>query len=175
LISASLRGIEKSPPFDIPSNPHLRCPIFFSDIRLAPMKQNYLIAPLITMAAFAGYYAYWKSQPHPTQPVESRPADPYATRDGKAEAEALIASGKLVFLESGPGVSWDAERREIARTKYGIELRRVEGATEGFVRYLEAFNRVMRPQISSRFGRGFFNTLHEEAIALHEARASKKG
>lgn len=139
------------------------------------MKQNYLIAPLITMAAFAGYYVYWKSRPHPSQQVESRPADAYAGRDGKAEAESLIASGQLVFLESGPGVSWDAERREIARTKYGVELRHVEGTTEGFVRYLESFNRVMRPQITGRYGRGFFNTLHEEAIARHETRASKKG
>jgi len=138
------------------------------------MKQNYLIAPLITMAAFASYYAYWKSQPHPAASAAVKAVDAYAGRDGKTEAESLIAAGHLVFLESGPTVSWDAERREIARSKYGVELRHVEGSTEGFVRYLEAFNRTMRPQITRRYGRGFFDTLHQEAIALHEGPSSRK-
>ena len=139
------------------------------------MKQNYLIAPLIAMAAFAGYYVYWQSQPQARQPVVSRNADPYATRDGRKDAESLLAAEKLALIESGPAVSWDAERREIARTKYGVELRRLEDlSTEGFARYVDSFNRIMRPQILARHGRGFFDTLHKEAIALHEARSAKK-
>ena len=140
------------------------------------MKQNYLIAPLIGMAAFVGYYFYAKSQPPTPSRMESKVVDEYAGRDGKKEAESLLATEKLVLIESGPAVSWDAERREIARTKYGVELRRVEGiSTEGFARYVDAFNRVMRSQILARQGRGFFDALHQEAIALHESRSAKKG
>jgi hypothetical protein len=138
-------------------------------------KPNYLIAPLITLGAFVGYYFYWKSQSHPTQQVVAKVVDEYAVRDGKAEAEAELAGGRLAFLETGPKVSWDAERRAIARTKYGIELRHLEGSTESFVRYIESFNRVMRPQIVSRHGRGFFDALHKEAIMAHEARSPGKG
>ena len=139
------------------------------------MKQNYLVAPLIGIIAFVGYYFYWKSHPQPSRHVESRSIDAYAARDGKQEAQSALAADKLVLIESGPAVGWDAERREIARTKYGVELRRLEDvSTEGFARYVDAFNRVMRPQILARHGRSFFDTLHKEAIALHESRASKK-
>ena len=140
----------------------------------AAMKPNYLIGPLIGMAAFVGYYFYWKSQPQEPQRSESKVVDPYAARDGRKDAESLLAAGKLALIETGPAVSWDAERREIARTKYGVELRRLEDlSTEGFARYVDSFNRVMRPQIVARHGRGFFDTLHREAIALHEARPAK--
>lgn len=140
------------------------------------MKQNYLIAPLIGMAVFVGYYFYWKSQPQQPRQTESRVVDGYASRDGKKEAEGLLADDKLAFIESGPAVSWDAERREIAASKYGVELRRIDGvATEGFARYVDSFNRVMRLQILARHGRGFFDALHKEAIALHEVRSAKKG
>lgn len=139
------------------------------------MKQNYLIAPLIGMAAFVGYYFYWKSQPQTPRHVESRVVDEYAGRDGKKEAESLLTAEKLVLIESGPAVSWDAERREIARSKYDVELRRLDDlSTEGFARYVDAFNRVMRPRVLARHGRGFFDALHKEAIALHESRAAKK-
>ena len=139
------------------------------------MKQNYLVVPLISMAAFVGYYVYWRSQPQAPRQVESKVVDGYANRDGKKEAESLLATEKLALIESGPAVSWDPERREIARTKYGVELRRLEGSTEAFVRYVESFNRVMRPQVITRHGRGFFDTLHKEAISLHEVRAASKG
>ena len=140
------------------------------------MKQNYLIAPLIGMAAFVGYYFYWKSQPPVTRPTAAQTADGYAQRDGKKEAESLLAAGKLALIESGAAVGWDAERREIAQTKYGVELRRLDApATEGFAKYSDAFNRVMRPQVLARHGRGFFEALHREAIALQETRGTKKG
>lgn len=139
------------------------------------MKQNYLIAPIIFMAAFVGYYFYWKSQPQAPRQIESKRVDEYASRDGRKEAEALLAAEKLVLIESGPRVSWDEERREIALSKYGVELRRLDDlATEGFARYVDAFNRVMRPQVIARHGRGFSDALHREAISLHETRAGKK-
>lgn len=144
--------------------------------KTAPMKQNYLIAPLIAMAAFSGYYVYRTSQPQPPRHVQSKVVDEYAQRDGRKEAESLLAAEKFVLIETGPVLSWDKERREIAQSKYGVELRRLEDlATEGFARYVDAFNRVMRPHVLKRHGRGFFDTLHKEAIALHESRAPQKG
>jgi hypothetical protein len=105
--------------------------------------------------------------------VVARTVDEYAGRNGKADAEVELAAGRLAFLETGPQVSWDSERHEIARTKYQVELRHLEGSTESFVRYVESFNRVMKPQIVNRHGRAFFDTLHQEAIAAHEARPKK--
>jgi hypothetical protein len=134
------------------------------------MKQNYLVAPLICMAAFVGYFFYYQSQPKPPKAGETRKADAFADRDGRKEGEAEFAAGKLVLIESGPQVSWDGERRAIAREKYGVELRRVESSgTESDARYVDAFNRVMRPKVIERHGRGFFEALHQEAIALHSA------
>jgi hypothetical protein len=141
----------------------------------ASLNRTYLIVPLVSLAAFTGYYVYWKAQPTAPAPIEAKSRDDYAGRDGKKEAEAELATGKLVVIETGPGVSWDAERREIALTNYGVELRRIDGpATETFARYVDAFNRVMRPKVLSKHGRGFFDTLHQEAIALQDARRARK-
>lgn len=138
------------------------------------MKRINLLIPILGLAAFAGYFAYWKDQ----QPVriESSAAavDPYADRSGRKEAEAELAAGKLVLIESAPPVSWDRERREIALAKYNLELREREGdvSTEAFAKYADAFNRVMRPKVIARHGRGVFDAIHREAIALWEARRS---
>ena len=138
------------------------------------VKQNYLVIPLVCMAAFAGYYFYWQSQSHGAKAAAARVIDPFANRDGKKEAESLLADGKLVFIETGPAVSWDAERRELARSRYDVEIRRFDdAATEGFARYVDAFNRVMRAKILARHGRGFFDQLHREAIDLQKARTEK--
>lgn len=135
------------------------------------MKPNYLIGPLIGMAAFFAYYLFWQAQPHAPARVEARVVDAYLARDGKKEAEREVTSGRLVLIETGPEISWDAERREIARTQYGVELRRLEAApTEGFARYVEGFNRTMRPKILAQHDRSFFDTLHREALALQAAR-----
>ncbi len=135
------------------------------------MRTNYLIAPLLGLVLFGGYYAYWKSRAPAQRPSQALPADPYVGRDGRKAAEAELGAGRLVLFESGAQVSWDAERIEIARTKYGVELRRLPDATtEAGARYLDAFNRVMRPAVLGRHGRGFFEVLHREAIAAQAAR-----
>ena len=140
------------------------------------MKPSYLIGPLLCLAVFVGYYIYWKTQAPSPGPVGARVVDAFAARDGRKEAETELAAGKLVLLESGARVSWDAERGEIARTQYGVELRRAEEmTTEAEVRYVDRFNRVMRPAILARHGRGFFERLHQEAIALQAARKSGQG
>ena len=139
------------------------------------MKPNYLIGPLLGLAVFGGYYIYWKAHAPAPSPVGARVVDAFAARDGRKEAETELAAGNLVLLESGAGVGWDAERGEIARTQYGVELRRVEEmTTEAEARYVDRFNRVMRPAIVARHGRGFFDRLHQEAIALQAARKSGK-
>ena len=86
----------------------------------------------------------------------------------------MLASEKLVLIESEPQVGWDAERREIALRKYGVDLRRLDDSTtEPAARYIDSFNRVMKSEILARHGRGFFDGLHQEAIALHETRSRK--
>lgn len=137
------------------------------------MRPNYLIAPLVSLVLFGGYYVYWKTQAPGPRAVRAQPADPYAGRDGKKEAEADLAAGRLVLIESGPPVSWDRERIEIARTQYGVELRRLDATTEAAARYVDAFNRVMRPAVAARHGRGFHDQLHREAIAAQAARSAR--
>lgn len=79
-----------------------------------------------------------------------------------------------MLIESAPPVSWNQERQEIALAKYGIELRAPAGVTtEAFARYADAYNRVMRPKIISRYGRGVFDAIHREAIALKQTRTSQ--
>jgi hypothetical protein len=127
------------------------------------------------MLGFAGFYFYSRSHAPAPAPVVAKAVDEYASRDGKQEAQAELAAGKLVLIETGPGVSWDPERREIAWSKYGVELRRPgDFATQGFARYVDSFNRVMKPAILAKHGRGFFDELHREAIALAESRRTAK-
>src|SRR4051812_21353831 len=115
------------------------------------MNRTYLVVPVVGMAAFVSYYFYSQSHaPAPTQ-VQAKAADEYASRDGKKEAEAELAAGKLTMIETGAAVGWDRERREIALSKCGVELRRLgDVSTEGFARYVDAFNRVMRPAIVAK-------------------------
>lgn len=139
------------------------------------MNRTYLVVPLLGMLSFAGFYFYSQRHAPAPAPVAVKAVDEYASRDGKQEAQAELAAGTLALIETGAAVSWDPERREIARTKYGVELRRpAEAATEGFARYMDAFNRVMRPAIVAKHGRGFFDELHREAIALAESRQAGK-
>lgn len=134
------------------------------------MRPNYLIAPLVSLVFFGGYYVYWKTQSPGPRTVRAQPADPYAGRDGKKEAEADLAAGRLALVETGPQVGWERERIEIARTRYGVELRRIDATTEAAARYVDAFNRVMRPAVAARHGRGFHDQLHREALAAQAAR-----
>lgn len=139
------------------------------------MNRTYLVVPIVGMLAFVGYYFHAQRYAPAPRRVEVKAVDAFAHRDGKKEAEAELAAGKLVFIETGIGVGWDRERREIAQARYGLELRRLDdSATEGFARYVDTFNRVMRPAIFSRHGRGFFEELHREAIALMESRRPEK-
>lgn len=135
------------------------------------MNRTNIILPIVLLAAFAGYFAYWKAH-QPAKSAEVKVVDAYAGRDGRKEAEAELAAGKLVLIESAPPVSWDRERREIALAKYGLELRsRPESiTTAAFAKYADAFNRVMRPKVIARHGRGVFDAIHRDAIALWEAR-----
>jgi hypothetical protein len=139
------------------------------------MNRTYLVVPIVGMLAFVSYYFYTQARAPAPRQIESKAVDEYTNRDGKKEAEGELAAGKLVLIETGPSVGWDRERREIAQSKYGLELRRLgDSATEGFARYVDSYNRVMRPAIFSRYGRGIFDELHREAIALMESRRGEK-
>lgn len=139
------------------------------------MNRTYLVVPLVSMAVFAAFFLW--QRPQLSQPrVDAAAADEYAARDGRKEAEADVAAGKLVLIETGVKLAWDRERREVALGTYGVELRRLpaEPATEAFARYVDSYNRVMRPKILSRHGAGFFDALHRDAIALMESRRGEK-
>lgn len=138
------------------------------------MNRTYLVVPIVSMLVFVGFFLY--SQKHPTpRRMETKATEEFASRDGKKEAEAELANGKLVLIETGPAVGWDRERRAIAGTKYGVEIRRLDGtATESLARYVDAFNRVMRPAILTRHGRGFLDQLHRDALAVFESAGTGK-
>lgn len=135
------------------------------------MNRTYLVVPIVGVAAFIGYSVYWKTHTPAAPPALTRTADPYAERNGRKEAEAEFAAGKLALIEASAPVSWDRERREIAQRSYGIDLRRApEPVTEASAKYVDTFNRFMRPRIIARHGRGVFDTIHQDAIALMESR-----
>lgn len=139
------------------------------------MNRTYLIVPIVGVAAFIGYSVYWKTQTSAAPPALTRTADPYAERNGRKEAEAEFAAGKLALIEASAPVSWDRERREIAQRSYGIDLRRApEPVTEASAKYVDAFNRFMRPRIIARHGRGVFDAIHHEAIALMGTRRTSE-
>jgi hypothetical protein len=138
------------------------------------MNRTYLIVPIVGVATFIGYSVYWKTHTSAGQPAITRSADPYAERSGRKEAEAEFAAGKLALIEASAPVSWDRERREIAQRSFGIELRRApEPVTEASAKYVDAFNRFMRPRIIARHGRGVFDRIHQDAIALMDARRAQ--
>lgn len=135
------------------------------------MNRTYLIVPIVGIAAFIGYSVYWKAHGPANPPAITKAADPYVDRNGRKEAEAEFTAGKLVLIEASAPVSWDKERHEIAQRKFGLELRRApEPSTEASAKYVDTFNRFMRPRIIARHGRNVFDVIHQEAIALNESR-----
>lgn len=139
------------------------------------MNRTYLIVPIVGIAAFIGYSIRWKAHAPANPPAVTKAVDPYADRNGRKEAEAEFAAGKLVLIEASTPVSWDRERREVAQQKFGLELRRApEPSTEASAKYVDTFNRFMRPRIVARHGRSVFDTIHQEAIALMESRRAQE-
>ncbi|MBC7368267.1 MAG: hypothetical protein H7343_15885 [Undibacterium sp.] len=140
------------------------------------MKPAYILIPLLATTASVGYFFHWRSAQVTQHRASVLVVDEYAGRDGKKEAEADAAAGKLVILEYGLYLPWDAERREVALKKFGVEYRPLAGCmvTEPLTKYVAAYNGVMEPKIASRFGPDVFDTANREGLALLESRWSKR-
>jgi len=141
------------------------------------MRRLYVLIPLVAMVAFFSYYAHWNAAAALRPLPHERSGDRYFGRDGAREAGAALARGKLVYLEYGLAVPWEAERREVARKQFGIECRSIAGCviTDSLQKFATAYNAVMEAAIVSRFGPHVFDVVNREGQALLEARWAKNG
>ena len=76
-------------------------------------------------------------------------------RDGKADAHADLAAGKLVIEEAGLPQIWEGTYSRLLRERHGIEVRYVAGCLidQETVKHMKAYNAVMKAEISRRFGK----------------------
>ena len=131
---------------------------------------------LVALGGIAAGYAHWTSKSVFAPTAREASGDPFVGRDGRKEAQAALSRGKLIVLEYGLYLPWDEERREFARSNFGIEYRLLGGCvvTEPLVQFTAAYNQMMQPAIIARFGADVFEVVDREGKALHEQHQTKK-
>ncbi|MEK7951424.1 FEKKY domain-containing protein [Luteolibacter soli] len=91
-----------------------------------------------------------------------------ASRKGKADARADIAAGKLGLETAGmvsPGI---ATYERLLYERHGIQVRSVSGCVidKKIMQHMEAYNEVMKAEISRRFGEDALEKIADEAQRL---------
>jgi hypothetical protein len=139
------------------------------------MKRTLLLIPLFGVTAFASYYQYWNASLPTEPPCRKCPAEPdheLTHRDGAQDARDALARGTVLILSYGLPVACFAEYNEVLKRDYGIEERMVAGcAVSGhLVKYVDAYNQVMKAHIFSRWDYEIFGKTYDKALALHTER-----
>ncbi len=142
------------------------------------MKRIYFILPCLALTAFAGYFRHWETgfDARKTGYAKDDFLDPYRHRDGRKDAEADIAHGKLRIVSYGLPVHWAPEYREIMQRDYGVEVDSIAGCVVSgdLVKYAAAYNEVMQARILARHGKQVFDDAVAKAEALYAERHQPK-
>jgi len=94
------------------------------------MRRLYFFAPLLCLAAFAGYYTYWESTTNAAticKCTRQAPWWPCEHSDGARDARESIRRGNYVFLTYGLPVPSIRDCAAVLREDYGVTLRTVAG------------------------------------------------
>lgn len=139
------------------------------------MRRLYFIIPLLALTAFAGYYAYWDSTTGPDGVCKcprSSPWHPCRHSDGARDAEAALRHGAYAFLTYGLPDDEPSDFDAVLHDDYDVVTRRVAGCIvdDDMVRYVAAYNAVMRHNLEQRFGPDIFKTIETKASARYAAR-----
>ena len=92
-----------------------------------------------------------------------------ATSTGKADASSDLAAGKLAIETAGEAATWRSTYARLLQDRHGIELREVAGCVvdRETVQHMDAYNAVMKAEISRRFGADMLEKTAEEAQRIH--------
>ena len=129
-----------------------------------------LLAPLLGLAVFGGYYRHWDVA-H-TAPTYLDPRDPfavYAHRDGGADAGRDLTRGERRLLTYGEPVAWQTEYSGMLARIYRIELKSLADGDVNAVtkNYARAYNDVMARDITAAFGAHALSDTQQLAQQLH--------
>jgi hypothetical protein len=129
-----------------------------------------LLAPLLGMTAFGGYYRHWDTAHDARNRLD--PHDPfavYAQRDGGADAERDLARGERRLLTYGEPIAWQNEYSGMLNRIYHIELKPIaEGEVNAAAKnYTRAYNGIMQRDIAHTFGPAALPAAREMAQQLH--------
>lgn len=118
------------------------------------MKRTLFLIPFLGLTAFGGYYHHWTAEQ--TARIETIARDPltiYNHRDGRADAAADLARGKLRLLLHGIAPADLREYRGLLEHVYRVRLELVtEDPTIEVKRYVAAYNEIMERHIATIFG-----------------------
>ncbi len=129
-----------------------------------------LLAPLLGLTAFGGYYRHWDVAHTAQTYVDPRdPLAAYAHRDGQADAERDLARGERRLLTYGEPVAWQTEYSGMLARVYRIELKSLAAGDVNTVTkdYVRAYNSVMLCDISRAFGAHSLTDTKDLAQQLH--------
>lgn len=138
------------------------------------MRRLYVIAPLLCLSAFAGYYLYWKGTidaPITCKIPLAALTWPGEHSDGARDAEDALRRGNHILLTYGLPAGSIEEYRAVLHDDYGVTLRTAAGCVvdDHLVRYVNAYNAVMRRDLEQRFGRNMFDAAQAKAHARYAA------
>lgn len=91
-----------------------------------------------------------------------------ASRKGKADAQADLAADKLGLETAGLPAPWVGRYERLLRERHGIEVRSAAGCVidKETMQHMEAYNAVMKAEISRRFGKDALEKTADEAQQL---------
>jgi hypothetical protein len=103
--------------------------------------------------------------------------DPRAAyRDGRAEAQKDIASGKIILKSYGLPVPWSEAYRSNLLSQYQIVSRPVAGCavTKTLVERVKGYNEIAKAEIERRYGTGVVQRVAREAELAWQRRQTNK-
>ena len=95
-----------------------------------------------------------------------------AAEEGRREARADIAAGKLILRTYGIATSEDSPYNRLLSERLGVRVRIVGGCTPSLKTIVEttAYNDVMELEIRRRFGSSALAEIERDAIAAADSR-----
>lgn len=136
------------------------------------MRRSYLWVPVALFALFVTYERTWAGREvgrkaAMDQRIGSvRLDDPYAGRDGRAEAEADLACGNPKWKVYGlRDMAGDERWRRILRERFGVEQVAIAGCvvSTALLEYARDYNDAVRREIIRRHGEEAFTRACEDA------------
>jgi len=154
------------------------------------VRREYFIVPVVLTLGFGVYYAIWESRTAQESAAARQRAkaeverakldalgDSFRGRDGTKEAREDIDHGTPKLKLYGRTRADFDEWQAICRDRFGVQVEALAGCTvtEHLVRYVDAYNAVVKNHVATKFGAQSYEEASKAAWQLYQSRQKPTG